>query len=469
MKIEHIDVSKAIASAKQALKDDKKMSASTKLVVELLLMVISMMAAKLGMNSSNSSKPPSSDSNRKKETRKPSGKNPGGQKGRKGTTLAPVKDPDEVERLPIDKKTLPQGEYSHVGYEKRQVVEIRISRIIKEYQAEIVQSSDGTRYTASFPKGINAPIQYGNSVKAHAVYMNQYQMIPFHRTAEYFRDYMDTPISVGSLVSFNKQAYEQLEVFDALVKQKLIVSPLIHADETSINVNGKRIWLHSASNDKWAHCFPHEKRGKEAMDEIGILPHFTGTLCHDHWKSYYAYKQCQHVLCNAHHIRELQGLVDSENLEWAKDMQDLLRKINHETKKAGGALPSREAKIYRQGYRRLLQRADGQHPPPIRKKGQKGRLKQTKARNLLDRLRDYEDDTLRSMEIDYVPFTNNLGENDIRMSKVKEKISGCFRSLEGAYAFCRTRSYLLSAQKQKVHPAQALEALFNGKWKKVFE
>jgi transposase len=168
---------------------------------------------------------------------------------------------------------------------------------------------------------LRRPIQYGQFIKAHAVYLSQSQLIPYERVA----NEASIPISVGSLFNFNNEAYDLLEKFDTLAKQKLIKAILAHADETGINVNDKRIWLHTVSNEQWTYFYPHQKRGNEAMDEIGILPNFSGRLIHDHWKPYYTYQQCQHGLCNAHHLNELQWVIDNhEHYTWAKSMQDLV-------------------------------------------------------------------------------------------------------------------------------------------------
>lgn len=283
-------------------------------------------------------------------------------------------------------------------------------------------------------------------------------------TQEQFADQMELPLSTGTIFNFNKEAYELLEQFDEIAKQQLTQAALLHGDETGINVNKKRIWLHTASNEKWAHFEPHEKRGCEAMDEIGIIPKFQGILCHDHWKPYYKYN-CQHSLCNAHHIRELTCAYEQDDQKWAKTLEDLLTEINKMVDNAGGALAASAAQTYRKKYRKILEEADKNEcplPDTTRKKKQRGRLKKTKSRNLLERLIKYEDDALRFMENKIVPFTNNLGENDLRMTKVQQKISGCFRSVEGAYIFCRIRGYLLTCQKQRVSATDALRFLFKG-------
>lgn len=334
-----------------------------------------------------------------------------------------------------------------------------------EYQAQILEDQAGHQYVAPFPKDVTHVVQYGNSLKANAVYMSQYQLIPYQRVQDHFSDQMHIPISTGSLCNFNREVYELLETADEIIKQKLVDSDIVHVDETRINVRGKRIWLHSVSNESWSYFHPHEKRRGEAMDEIGILPRFKGFLCHDHWKPYYQYDQCTHSLCNAHHSRELLRAEEQDGQQWAKDMGLLLEKINIEVIKAGGVLSCAEAKKYQQKYRDILTSADKECPPPLEsdRKHSRGRIKRSKSRNLLERLRDYEDDVLRFVENEVVPFTNNQGENDIRMTKVQQKISGCFRSMKGAYIFCRIRSYLSTCRKQGLRATEALILLYDGK------
>lgn len=471
IKLDKLSVTKTINNAKKMLEEDKQISPALKTMFETLLIIITLLIGKLGLNSKNSSKPPSTDPNKKK---KPKNKNnskrkPGGQPGRTGVNLAPVDDPDDIIPIKLDRRRLPKGDYKEAGFEARQVVDIEISRIVKEYRAQILEDANGKRYVAEFPAGISRPIQYGNSVKAHAVYLSQFQLIPYERVADYFINQASIPVSVGSLYNFNKEAYDLLDRFDFLSKDKLTQSELIHSDETGINVNGKRIWLHNACNDRWTYFYPHEKRGHEAMNAIGILPKFRGTLVHDHWKPYYTYTDCTHALCNAHHLRELECVIENTDFAWAKKMQDLLMEINIAVKASEqNALGTEIANSYREQYRAIL--ADGIiEMPPVEKssetpgKKKRGRTKKTKELNLLERLRDFENDVLRFMDIAYVPFTNNQGENDIRMTKVQQKISGCFKSIEGAKIFCRVRSYLLTCQKQGVLPAEALKTLFEGK------
>ena len=434
--------------------------------MEVLLLLVSVLLNRITLNSKNSSRPPSADPNRKKSNKKGHSKRkPGGQKGHGGTTLESVDDPDVVTELKIDRRTLPKGvAYHEVGHERRQVIDIDLCRFVVEYQAQILEDDQGNRFVASFPEGVKRRVQYGPGLKANAVYMSQYQLIPYDRIRDYFQDQMHTPVSAGSVFNFNKEAYEGLVSFEQWVKGQLASTDLMHADETGINIGAKRHWLHCASNASLTWFYPHTKRGTEAMNEEGILPLFKGVLCHDHWKPYYRY-DCTHALCNAHHLRELERAWEQDRQQWAKQMQALLIDIANAVEDAGGRLSPKMAEPWRQRYRKLIKDADAECPPPdeSQRKGKRGRPKRSKARNLLERLRDFEQDDLRFMVVKNVPFTNNQGENDLRMTKVQQKISGCFRSMEGAEIFCRVRSYLSTCRKQGMTATEALALLFQGK------
>lgn len=207
----------------------------------------------------------------------------------------------------------------------------------------------------------------------------------------------------------------------------------------------------------------------EAMDAMGVIPHFKGTLVHDHWKAYYRYT-CIHALCNAHHLRELTHAEEVDGQKWAKSMRELLLEINTAIEKSAVNLTKTKQQNFVKRYRQVLDEADKECPEPENERSKKrGRIKRSKSRNLIVRLRDYEADVLRFLSDPSVPFTNNLGERDIRMSKVQQKISGCFRSMEGAEVFCLIRSYLSTCRKQEVGAGEALDCLFNGRWPSFIE
>ena len=451
--------------------EDKTLSASTRTVFEVLLLVIGLLSDRLGINSKNSSKPPSSDPNREKKPRSRSAKKAGGQKGRVGKALEQFDAPDIIHFIKIDKRILPKGQYTAIGVEKRQVIDIEIQRSITEYQAEILKDKKGNKVVAPFPDGITSPIQYGNQVKAHAVYLSQYQLLPYNRVEEYFSDQLGIAVSAGAIFNFNQQASALLvsSGIEGVIKDQLGQSNCLHADETGMNVGGERHWLHCASDLKWTYLYPHKKRGCEAISAMGILPTYSGVVCHDHWKPYYQYTDFSHALCNAHHLRELEFAWEKDQQKWAKDMQSLLISINKKVETSGGELTASQAGYYRKKYRDLLMKADIECPPPTAEPPKRGRQKKSKSRNLLERLRAFESDVLRFMTSSDIPFTNNQGERDIRMTKVQQKISGCFRSMGGAESFCRIRSYLSTCKKQSITATHALTSLFSGQRPKIFD
>jgi transposase len=464
MTLDKIDIKAAVADAERVLVNDPSISAPAKAALNLLLLIIKLMIDKSGKNSSNSSIPPSQDPYRKRE-RKTNGKlKPGGQPGRTGTTLLPVDTPDEIKTLKCNRRGLPPGTWKEVGFEKRQIFDLRISRHVTEYRAQILENEQGQRYVAAFPEGVTRPAQYGNSVKAHAVYLSIYQLLPYERVQSMFVEQYGIPLSVGSIANFNREAGELILPFEAVAKKTLIAEAVLHADETSINLGGTKHWLHAVSCGTFTLLSLAVQRGKEAMDAVGVLPEFKGTLVHDHWKPYYGY-QCTHALCNAHHLRELTFAYEQDQQRWALNMHTMLLELNDAVTAAGGVLSPEEAKAWRTRYRKILGHGNTECPPPPEPdKPKRGKTKRSKSRNLLERLRDYEDDVLRFMEVPEVPFTNNQGERDIRMAKLHQKISGCFRSEESAHAFCRVRSYLSTCRKNSVDAGDALMQLFSGKW-----
>jgi transposase len=470
LKIEEYNIEELVSKAKAALASEKKLPASIQIIVEALLIVIGLLVQRLLINSSNSSKPPASDPNRKKNPKTPTdskNKNkPGGQPGHKGTNLAPVDNPDEIIKIDVDQSALPKGTYTEVGVESRQVVNLIIKRHITQYDAQIIKNQFGQKFRAPFPDEVKRPIQYGNTVKAHAVYLSCFQMLPYDRLKDYFENQLSFSMSSGSLCNFVDEAYQKLIAcgFDKRVADELAKSKELGTDETGVNINKVRHWIHQASNNQWALFFVHKKRGREAMDAMGILPRFRGIMIHDHWKPYFTYKN-SHSLCNAHHLRELTFVEDILKKDWAKKMKDLLIEIKIAVEKPPeNKLDHKQARYFKKQYRKILEDGEKESPPFKREDGKKrGKTKQTKDHNLLMRLKEFEAETLRFMTVDFVPFTNNRSENALRMLKVQQKISGCFRSFEGAQKFCLIRSYILTCEKQGINPTDAITMLFENK------
>ena len=470
MTVNNINIEETIESTLEEMKKDKSLSPGLVNSINLLVLIIRLLISKLGLNSENSSLPPSSNNPRKtrgrdkKKRKSKSAKRPGGQVGHEGSTLVQFEEVDEVVSLLIDRRTLPQNEvFSREEAEARQVIDINLDFVVTEYQAEVLIDSKGNRYVAEFPEHIKKAVQYGGSVKALAVYMGQYQLIPYNRIQEIFRDQFGLDISQGSLCNFNKEAFERLEHFEKDVIGKLSNSKVVNADETGIKINGTLHWLHVLGTEKLTYYFPHEKRGKEAMDAMGVIPNYSGILCHDHWKPYLGYN-CRHSLCNAHHLRELQWVIDFvEKNSWAKSMKRFLSNLNNLVDEHGGSLPEDVQKRKLRRYKEIIKKGYEECPIYLPAKGSKkrGRPKKTKERNLLERLDSHQEQVLLFMKERLVPFTNNQAERDIRMVKVHQKISGQFKSNRGANYFCRIRGYLMTLRKQGKSPLEKLHLVFD--------
>ncbi len=442
--------------------------------ISILKERVSTLEEQKSKNSHNSSKPPSTDGfQRKTRSMRPKGKGKtGGQNGHQGHTLKMVDNPDYVERHNVTecekcKSSLSEKEANDV--ERRQVFDIPPSELeVTEHQAEIKQCPKCDHINkAAFPEDVNAPVQYGARVKAMAVYLKGYQLLPLERTAELFEDLFSCPLSEGTLNNIIKIASKRLKGPVDQIKEQIKAAEVAHFDETGLSVKGKRHWLHTASTNKFTYYEIHSKRGSEAMDDIGILPNFFGRAIHDFWKPYWTYEDCEHGLCNAHHLRELIFLHEEQQQVWAKNMMDCLLKIKEtvdETRHIQDHLEKEQIETFETIYESILAEGYAQNPvknkPPRAKK--RGRAQKSKARNLLERLDEYRDQTLAFMYDFNVPFDNNLAERDVRMTKVQQKISGTFRSENGAEAFCRTRSYISTVKKNFLNVLESIDGIFTG-------
>lgn len=425
----------------------------------------------LGKNSQNSSKPPSSDGLRKKpqNNREKTNRKTGGQKGHLGKTLL-FANPDEVIKLPVlscasCNKDLSQDLPGDI--EKRQVHDIPPVKIhVTEYQAEKKLCSCGYVTAAAFPPPINTSIQYGPRIKGFSLYLHNEQKLPYERCCQLLNNYYGTSFSEGSLFNTQKNAHAILQPVEEKTKSALIRKAVIHNDETGMRVTKELHWLHVASSETLTFYFVHKKRGKEAVDAMGVLTKFKGVSVHDHWKTYYRYAEPAHGLCNAHHLRELK-LFAGDGQVWAEKMRNFLQELCHLVNESKRANQSALAEsVYQESlskYKDILLEGDNELPaatalPP----GKRGRPKQPKGRNLLNRLRDYQSDVLR-FAIDFnVPFTNNQAERDIRMVKLKQKVSGGFRSFNGAEMFARICGYISTLRKQGMNVADAMTTLAAG-------
>jgi len=423
----------------------------------------------LAQDSHNSSKPPSSDGFKKqtKSLRQPSKKKPGGQKGRRGNTLKRVSNPDKTVTCSVSTCTHCGHSLDNVpvhDYDKRQVFDIPPVAIeVTEYQAEIKTCAHcQTVNKASFPENVTQVAQYGARLKAQMIYLMNQHLIPYERTSDICFDLYGYRISVGTLYRMNQFCADVLETPIAKIKEHIIASDVVNFDETGLRVEEHGHWLHSASTNDCTYYYVHRQRGPVAMDAADILPHFSGTAVHDHWKSYLTY-DCQHALCNAHHLRELTFIAEQEKQKWADEMIKLLIEIKNETAHANDVGAERLddviLKEFEIRYHQILEDGFKLNPDYDLKRKKK---KRTKAQNLLHRLKNFKEQTLAFMYDLKVPFDNNLAERDIRMMKLHQKISGCFRKKAGAEIFCRIRGYISTARKQNWNICQVIQSAVQG-------
>jgi transposase len=415
---------------------------------------------RLGKNSSNSSKPPSSDGPGKKpriagSLRGVSGKKSGGQPGHQGDTLRPVAEPDKIERHEATSCEHCQAGLTAAmatGVEKRQVFDMPEPRLeVTEHQAHIYTCACCRGVTkAAFPPAVSAHVQYGPRIKAAAVYLNVQQLVPEDRVGDIMHDLFGAGrLCPASIVAWGEKKAEELAPVVAHIAALVAKAPVRNLDETGFRICGKTQWLHTASTPALTHYRVSEKRGALPTTLEG------GVIVHDHFKSYFTLKGVDHALCNAHHLRELKALTDIEKEPWATKMSRLLvtaaKAVRRAVEQGQSVLAERVSRRVVAVYDAIVQRGlafHEQQPALGRRPGARGKSAKRPGHNLLVRLRDFKTEVLRFLFDFAVPFTNNLAEQDIRMMKVKMKISGGFRTQSGAETFATLRSLLSTARKQ---------------------
>lgn len=425
--------------------------------------------AQLSKDSHNSSRPPSTDpawAKRTKSLRRPSGRRAGGQSGHRGATLRMSARPDRiVEHRPPECRSChaPLAQEPIIRHLKQQVVDIVPARLrVTEHRLCVMRcAACGETTQGEFPEAVRSGVQYGPGVKARVLYLQQYQLLPYQRTAEAMRDLFACPLSVGTIANTVRECSAALVETELKIKQQLRRSMVVHADETGLRVAKQGHYIHVASNAALTHYGYDSRRGRAAMDEIGILPKYRGHLVHDGWWSYDYYTACRHSLCCVHLLRELTFFAELSNEQkaWAAPLAELLLEIKGrvaELRDAGSnSLETDEQAAFSERYEGLLREGLEQNEPtlepeaPIMVESAAPPASCTKqARNLLLRMEKKKAEVLRFMTNFAVPFDNNQAERDIRMVKLQQKTSGCFRTEAGARQFCRIRGYISTMRKQ---------------------
>jgi transposase len=444
-------------------------------IIDLLLALeakVASLEVRLNRTSKNSHKPPSSDGLKKPARHQSKSKRkPGGQQGHRGTTLKLSDQPDRIIQYELAYcqgcgASLDQVEGAVVS--RRQEIEIPEKPVqIIEHQCLQKQCPDcGCRNRGQWPEHLNGgKVQYGRRFKAFCTYLLNYQLLPYERTGELLSTLFGYQPGGGTLQSILEQAYVALEPVQEVIKQAVRASPVGHGDETSIRVAGQTQWLHVFSSLVYTYYYWSQHRGQKAHQADGSLPEYKGILMHDAYRSYFGYGYT-HALCNAHLLRELQALSETDQTQrWAWQLRRLLRLAWTLVKTAQATgdthLSDRSRDRIVVLFEHIVARADQQNPPAQRQPGQRGRLAQAPARNLIDRLLQHQEAYLRFLTDFRVPFDNNLAERDLRMSKLQQKISGCFRTPEGADFFCRIRGYISTLRKQGYELLPALISLWS--------
>ncbi len=428
----------------------------------------------ISKDSSNSSKPPSTDNKlTKKATNKKTNakKSRGGQQGHTGRTLKTVSHPDNIVILQTSQchcsHKLDDVQASKVV--TRQSFDLpKIKMVVTQYEQH-TKICPGCKsvHTPEFPNRVRATTQYGDNLRSFITYCNTYQMLPYDRISEMVEDLTEHRLSKGTIYNTLNNYHDKLEAYAHTVKALMLKEEVLHCDETGVNVKGKLHWIHTASSSVMTYYMLHTKRGTLAMDDMEILPKYQGIAVHDHWKPYNKYS-CSHSFCNAHHLRELNFITESEKVLWSDHMHTLLSKMNqevHSVKHKGKERLSKDKiEQFTHHYDTICKGAMLYYPPPekIAKKN-RGRLAQAKGKNLLDRFVKYKEEILRFSTNFSVPFTNNLAERDLRMIKVKEKISGTFASFKGGEIFSRIRGYISTLKKNNRPILEELNNVLAGK------
>jgi transposase len=351
------------------------------------------------------------------------------------------------------------------GHERRTRIDIVFEKVLSHVEAEIKQCPRCQAQTkGGFPQDLSGPLQYGSGIKAYILNLLVAQMLSLKRAQQSINTLIDQVISEATILKYVMQLHQALARWEQAAVAQILTQPTMHVDETSLRVDRKNHWIHVYAAGDITLKFLHPKRGSEAIETINIIPRYGGTIIHDCWASYLSYEHCGHGLCGSHLLRELTFIVESNAYRWAANIKTMLKQTcSLVSKLPSKSLSETEYKNLRKRYRNLLTRGEKELPPiPSRQNGKRGRVAKSDAHNLWERLKRHEEAVLLFAKLPHVPFTNNRAERDLRMSKVKQKVSGCFRTRQYAEAYCRISSYLQTMANQGYNPLVAIQMALSG-------
>lgn len=466
IEVESCDLSQQLDLCIELANREPNISPALRTALNLLFRTLKLLLDSFLTNSENSSLPPSADPGRepKRPKNSQSGRRPGAQPGHNGNNLG-HETPTRTVELKVDRSKIPPDRtLTPEEPIRRQVYNIKITREIIEYQAEVLVDQYGNRYVADFPPDVRAHAQYGNELKAYAVNLSVYQLIPYERLASHLREWCNIPVATGSIRNFIRDAAKRLQAFEIWLKTMLVMVWVLYTDVTSINVSGKKKYISTYSSDKYTLLIPNEHKGHKAVIEVGILPNRTDDqiIMHDCDTTYFRYPG-MHALCGAHLLRDLRAVEEKDRVRWPIHMKKLLTEMVTEKTK-----PKEERSsyaYYRRRYRSILTKGENETKElKNRHKLSDGKdLKENiTSETLLKRMRKYEDAYLRFYELEEVDFTNNLSERNLRHSKNRDKISGCVKNMDSLDDICLIMSYIQTCRNFGLTSEEALLRLFEG-------
>lgn len=451
---------------------NKKVSKDCKILFQALFAVIALilsifMEKTTKKTSENSSKPSSQTD--KDETSLSNKKNSGKGKGEKVTQANNTRTIETIETIEVNQCKQCGRDLSNTKcqcVERRTRIDIVFEKTVEHVETQVKKCPRcQTTNKGKFPKDMSGPLQYGNGIKAYIIQLLVMQMMSLNRVSKLLATLIGQVISEATLLSMIMRLHLMLEPWELAAKKHLLDTACINTDETSFRVDKKKHWIHVySSGDITLQCL-HRKRGKQAIEDIGIIPKYKGVIVHDCWCSYLSYKHCGHGLCGSHLLRELTFAVDAHNYKWAKNMKKLLKETAKAVAKSKGkVLSKKKYQRLQRRYRNILTRAEKELPLIIKKPNTgRGKIAKSDAHNLCERLRKHEEHVLLFARKPEVPFTNNRSERDLRMSKVKQKVSGCFRTEKYAHAYCRISSFLETMKNKGINPLIAINMALSGK------